>query len=621
MHLRRFLQARQPTAADAGFTLIEVIVSMMLLTMVATAAFALFIHVLQSSKGMDSRSAAITVAQQAMDNARSVSPLFDVNGHSAMVAGRQQSLVTAQFTNPPVGVDVSATYPDYDSAAVSTSTPVIPMTNTATVSNQTFNVATVIGQCVLTQSTGVCGKTIAGSTPPARTALAAGTTLVERVIISVTWSNPNACSTPTACSYTVATLIDPANNPQFSVYILHANNDIYSDPCSISSSTVYTCSASLAVLSNDSGKFGVNAVNQVTAPAHGTLNTLSVGGNPAVTYVPTDCTATNNAYTGVDTFQYNATDIHGDTTNTALVTVTVAPPPTPTAGSTSPSWSINAQSTATTQTLATAIPSGSVGAWCNARTAVTSPTLVSTSPQVTGVTLTAAGTGSTSNITVGTPAGWSGKASFTYTLTDAFGQVSPVLTGSLAVLPTAPAVVGSVYENVTSTDHNSTSASVTGVGSGLTYALASTPAHGVASLVGSTLTYTPATGTAGTDTFLYKVTDTAGQSVTATVTITVNPPPGPIAYAVTLKSCPASKSQTTFDFGTTYASYAVFYAPIGTVPLTATTGIVKGSTATASGLIVTYKTGSIPPVTTNTLFTFYLTDANSSQSKTVSVTC
>jgi hypothetical protein len=142
------------------------------------------------------------------------------------------------------------------------------------------------------------------------------------------------------------------------------------------------------------------------------------------------------------------------------------------------------------------------------------------------------------------------------------------------------------------------------------------------------LTYKPAVGwpggtTSNTDTFTYRATDAAGQTTTATVTITVIPPAPspPVATALKLSSCPARKSTFTFNFGTTYASNATFYTAIGAVPLTATNGNVIGSSISVSGLVVTYKTGTLPPLTGNTLFSFYLTDANGGQSSTVSFTC
>jgi len=59
-------------------------------------------------------------------------------------------------------------------------------------------------------------------------------------------------------------------------------------------------------------------------------------------------------------------------------------------------------------------------------------------------------------------------------------------------------------------------------GDNLTYALASAPANGSASLSGNTVTYTPAANYNGTDSFTFTVSDGAATSSAATVSITIN---------------------------------------------------------------------------------------------------
>jgi hypothetical protein len=225
------------------------------------------------------------------------------------------------------------------------------------------------------------------------------------------------------------------------------------------------------------------------------------------------------------------------------------------------------------------------------------------------------------------PAGWSGKVNFTYTLTDAFGQVSPPLTGTLTVAPTAAPVTSSVNANVTSLA-NSTSPSLVGVGSSLTYKLVGAPTYGTVTLAGSMVTYTPKltppppSTTSRTDTFSYQVTDAVGQVATSTVTITIVAPTAPLAKAFKLATCPAASGSTTYNFAASpYNAFATYYNGLGTTPVTATVGSVKNSSVSVSSSTVTYKTGTTKPVTGNTLFTFSLTDGYSLTSSTVSVTC
>ncbi|MBK8535620.1 MAG: choice-of-anchor D domain-containing protein [Candidatus Competibacteraceae bacterium] len=61
-------------------------------------------------------------------------------------------------------------------------------------------------------------------------------------------------------------------------------------------------------------------------------------------------------------------------------------------------------------------------------------------------------------------------------------------------------------------------------GTGLSLNQVSRPSNGTAVISGNTVIYTPAASFAGSDSFSYTVTDSFGQSASATVTVTVNPP-------------------------------------------------------------------------------------------------
>lgn len=73
------------------------------------------------------------------------------------------------------------------------------------------------------------------------------------------------------------------------------------------------------------------------------------------------------------------------------------------------------------------------------------------------------------------------------------------------------------------------------------------PSHGTATLNGSTVTYTPAAGYFGSDSFSYTASNASGTSAAAAVTIAVNPPP-PVAQPVTVtvtNGSPGGGSQAT----------------------------------------------------------------------------
>ena len=69
-------------------------------------------------------------------------------------------------------------------------------------------------------------------------------------------------------------------------------------------------------------------------------------------------------------------------------------------------------------------------------------------------------------------------------------------------------------------------------GNATSVAIGTTPAHGTARASGTSITYTPAGGYSGPDSFTYSASNAAGMSAPAMVAITVNPPPAPTVVAV-----------------------------------------------------------------------------------------
>ncbi|HTU85335.1 MAG TPA: Ig-like domain-containing protein [Solirubrobacteraceae bacterium] len=122
--------------------------------------------------------------------------------------------------------------------------------------------------------------------------------------------------------------------------------------------------------------------------------------------------------------------------------------------------------------------------------------------------------------------GWSGVDTFTYTVSDAYGQ-QLTQTVTITVLPRAqddsgvtpeatPVTVGVLANDLGDLDPS-------------TVAVTSLPGHGTVSVNPTTgqTTYTPAAGFTGQDTYIYTVKDQSGQSTSATVTIDVYAAPGP----------------------------------------------------------------------------------------------
>jgi hypothetical protein len=125
--------------------------------------------------------------------------------------------------------------------------------------------------------------------------------------------------------------------------------------------------------------------------------------------------------------------------------------------------------------------------------------------------------------------GYSGTDSFQYNVQDNLGaqsntanvtvtiQPAPVATNDTATLQANSSVMIAVLSNDTSSGGTLNTASI---------AIAVAPTHGTAVVSNGEVTYTPATGYSGVDTFQYSIKDNLGTpSNVATVSINVTPPP------------------------------------------------------------------------------------------------
>ncbi|MBC8982357.1 autotransporter domain-containing protein [Pseudomonas lurida] len=116
-------------------------------------------------------------------------------------------------------------------------------------------------------------------------------------------------------------------------------------------------------------------------------------------------------------------------------------------------------------------------------------------------------------------------------------------------------------------------------------AVASGPSHGVASASGTSITYTPAAGYSGTDSFTYTASNTAGSSSAATVSITVTQP----TLAVTPGFLPAGQIGTAYSQSLSAAGGTApySYASSGALPtglnLDLASGIVSGTPTSVGG--------------------------------------
>ncbi|MBN9605680.1 MAG: tandem-95 repeat protein [Actinomycetales bacterium] len=289
------------------------------------------------------------------------------------------------------------------------------------------------------------------------------------------------------------------------------------------------------VLANDRG--ASLSVTGVGTPGHGTASFTATG----VTYTPTA------GFSGTDTVTYTATD--GSATTTATITITVRPDAVDDTAST------DAGSSATIAVLGNDLGTG------RSVTAATDGAHGTVTFTATGVTYTPA-------------PGFSGTDVFRYTLTADGGTDTADVT--VTVAPVALA------DSASTTPGTTVAIPVLGNDLGLPRSVTgvTAPAHGTVTFTPSGVTYTPATGFTGVDTFVYTLSADGG-SDTATVTVTVSPD------AVDDSAAARSGVARTIDvlandIGVSRVVTGVGSAAHGTVSFTAT-GVTYTAATTYSG--------------------------------------
>ncbi|MBR0555667.1 autotransporter domain-containing protein [Ciceribacter sp. L1K23] len=264
-------------------------------------------------------------------------------------------------------------------------------------------------------------------------------------------------------------------------------------------------------------------------PSHGTASASGT----SITYTPTA------GYSGSDSFTYTATNASG-TSASATVTVTVSAP--------------------TLAVAPSSLPAATGGVAYDATVTAAEGTApytfeITAGDLPDGLTLASDGTIS------GTPAG-DESASFTITATDAYGA-----TGSrsytLGVAVAAP-VAGDVSASVAANSSaNAIPVNLSG-GAAASVAIASAPSHGTATVSGTAISYTPAAGYSGAESFTYTASNATGTSAAATVTVMVGAPDIAVTPTgrLTLRQAEAFSQAFTAANGTAPYSFAVS----GTLP-------------------------------------------------------
>ncbi len=399
-----------------------------------------------------------------------------------------------------------------------------PVASNDTVSTNE-NTAVLINE--LSNDTASGGATIDASSVKIGTAPTHGSTSIDPTTGKITYTPANNYTGPDSFAYTVKDSTGATSNvATVSITV----NPVVVHLAPVAADDAATTAQNTAVLinelSNDTASGGATidptTVKIGTAAGHGSTSIDPATGK--IAYTP----AAN--YTGPDSFTYTVKDSTGATSNVATVSITV------TSGVTHQA-PVAADDTATTNENTAVLidelsnDSASGGA-----------TIDATSVKIG----TAAAHGTTSidlvtgKITYTPASNYNGPDSFTYTVKDSTGATSNIATVAITVKPVVvnggPPVA---HDDTAKTTENAPVSidelanDAVGAGASLDPAsvkIAAAAAHGTTSIDPTTgkITYTPAAGYVGPDSFTYTVSDNLGAtSNAATVSIAVGEGNGP----------------------------------------------------------------------------------------------
>jgi prepilin-type N-terminal cleavage/methylation domain-containing protein len=184
--LRR--RAAERGGAEAGFTLIEVLISIALLSTVMTAFTTLFVSSVAITSGQRGKQMAIQLADDGIEKARS----YD---GALLATGRKTAAVSTQYKAPGVekymSVDQVAPATDDTNGAVEL-LPTAP--ESLTVNGVAYQRYFYLGRCYQARTDTTCTSTSAAGKDP-----------YFRVVVALTW--PEAQCAAALCSYVTSTLV------------------------------------------------------------------------------------------------------------------------------------------------------------------------------------------------------------------------------------------------------------------------------------------------------------------------------------------------------------------------------------------------------------------------------
>ena len=551
--------------------------------------------VFTNSQGSATSSAAtLTAIQAPTANARSVTATFNTATAVTLTGSDPNTparTLTYAIGTPPTHGTLSGTLPNltYTPAAnyIGTDSFTFTVSNglaTSSAATVTITVAGPPAPAAPVLTSPANGSTLNTATPIVTGVTASGTTV--EVFIDGTL-NGNASVSGGNFTYTVASALGQGSH---SVYAVASALGVASAPSNTNAFAIDTVAPAAPV---------------ITAPANGA--TLA-NRRPAITGTAESNASLairiNGAAAGTTSATAGGTYSYAPGADLPLGSNTVSVTATDAAG--------NASSPATNSFTIVALPTVSAVTPAEGGTAggttitVTGNNFTSdASVTVGGTPATGVSVASATRLTAVTPTGTAGPATVQVTNTAGVSATN----GSFTYIgaPTATAqTVSTAFQTARSivlagTDANTPARP-------LSYAITAAPARGTLSGTAPNLTYTPAAGVRGTDSFTFTASNGVSTSAPATVTVTIGDP------TLTIAAPPASgtvgtpyTATLTTTGGTATYSYAVTAGALPTGLTLAASGTLSGEPASAGNFAFTVtaedSTGGSPPVRQSQAFT------------------
>ncbi|MBL4761455.1 MAG: tandem-95 repeat protein, partial [Gammaproteobacteria bacterium] len=352
-----------------------------------------------------------------------------------------------------------------------------------------------------------------------------GSTTIDTATGAVTYTPNSNFNGTDNLSYTVQDMAGSTTLASSVVITVNAVNDA---PTLVddSASTAEDTPIVISVLANDSdvdSSIDVSSVSVVTEPVNGTTSIDTLTGD--ISYTP------NGNFNGSDSFTYSVADTDGAASTPASVNVTVN------GSGDAPITVIDETVTNEDEVVAIAVlsndrdPDDATGVnGDQPESTINAASVTVVTPATNGTTSINTATGV---ITYSPSSNFNGDDSFTYTVEDASGIISPETQVTITVIeqndaPLAVADVVNVTPGVSSNLDVAANDSDIDVGDTLdltSVTIVTEPANGTTQLTDGVLAYTPNTDFVGSDSFTYTISDSEGAvSNTATVTLNVFDP-------------------------------------------------------------------------------------------------